>query len=129
MDIQSRRKNIMVNENQEPEYNNNNVLGVIGGLLIGSLAGAVAMWLLAPQSGKRTRMQIQQKSIELRDQTSDMLEDAMTQVRLDGKKITREGRQKAKALLQQGQELVTEQLEHVSAAVKSGTKAIQGSQG
>jgi len=101
----------MVNENQEPEYNNNNVLGILGGLLIGSLAGAMTMLFLAPQSGKRTRMQIRQKSIELRDRTTEVLEDAMAQVRLDGKKITRDGRRKAKELLQQGQELVTGQLE------------------
>ena len=118
----------MVNENQEPEYNNNNVLGILGGLLIGSLAGAMTMLFLAPQSGKRTRMQIRQKSIELRDRTTEMLEDAMTQVRLDGKKITRDGRRKAKELLQQGQELVTGQLEDVSEAAKAGKKAIHGLQ-
>ena len=40
----------MVNKNQEPEHNNN-ALGVLFGLLIGCLAGAAAMLLLAPQSG------------------------------------------------------------------------------
>ena len=47
----------MVNENQIPQYRNNNILGVLAGLLIGGLAGAVTMLLLAPQSGKDTRRQ------------------------------------------------------------------------
>ena len=114
----------MIHENQEPEYHNN-ILGIIAGILVGSLAGALTMLLLAPQSGKRTRMQIQEKSIELRDRATGMVENAMAQVRLDGKKITRNGQRKAKELLHQGQSLVIEQLEHVSDAAKAGKKAIQ----
>ena len=117
----------MVNENQVPEYHNNNILGVLVGLVIGGLAGAAAMLLLAPQSGEDTRNQIQEKGIELRDRTAGMMEDAMAQVRLDRKKITMEGRQKTQELLQQGKALVVEQLEHVSDAAKAGQKAIQSS--
>ena len=117
----------MDNKDQEPKYHNNNILGVLTGLLIGGLAGAGAMLLLAPQSGEKTRTQIQEKGIELRDQASEMMEDAMAQVRLDRKKITMEGRQKTQELLQQGKALVAEQLEHVSEAAKAGQKAIQSS--
>lgn len=117
----------MVNENQEPEYHNNNILSVLAGLLIGGLAGAVTMLLLAPQSGKDTRTQIQKRGIELRDQTTEMVEDVMAQVRSDSNKITMGGRQKAKELLHHGQALVVEQLEHVSEAAQAGKKAIQTS--
>lgn len=117
----------MVNENQEPEYHNNNILSFLVGLLIGGLAGAAAMLLLAPQSGDETRMQIREKGIELRDRTTGMVEDTMTQVRLDRNKITMGGRRKAKELLQHGQALVVEQLERVSEAVQAGKKAIQSS--
>jgi len=117
----------MVKENQEPETHNNNILSVLAGLLIGGLAGAVTMLLLAPQSGKDTRIQIQDKGIELRDRTTAMLEDVMAQVRLDRNKITTGGRQKAKELLKHGQALVVEQLEHVSEAAQAGKKAIQNS--
>jgi gas vesicle protein len=117
----------MDHENQEPEYRNDNILGVLTGLLIGSVAGAMTMLLLAPQSGKRTRMQIQQKGIELRDRTADMVEDTIAQARLDGKKMSKEGQRKAKELLHQGQAMVAEQLEYVSDAVKAGKKAIQTS--
>jgi len=115
----------MIKENQELEYHNNNILGVFVGMLVGGLAGAVTMLLMAPQSGKDTRMQIQEKSIELRDRTTEMVEDAVAQVRSDRKKITMGGRQKAKELLEQGQALVIEQLDHVSDAAKAGKKAIQ----
>ena len=117
----------MNNKNQEPEYRNSNILGVLAGIVIGGLAGAVTMLLLAPQSGKRTRIQIQHKGVELRDRTTEMMEDAMAQARLSGHKIARDGRRKANELLQQGQELVADQIEHVSDAVKAGKKAIQSS--
>ena len=117
----------MVNENQVPEYHNHNILDVLLGLVIGGLAGAAAMLLLAPQSGEETRMQIQQKGIELRDRTNEMLEDAMAQVRVDQNKIAIGGREKAKELLQHGQALVVEQLDRVSNAAQAGKKAIQSS--
>lgn len=117
----------MLNENQEPEYHNNNIPGILVALVVGGLAGAVAMLLLAPQSGKRTRTQIQQTGIELRDRATEMVEDTITQVRMDSKKIARSGRQKAKQLMHQGQELVTGQLEHVSQVAESGKKVFQGS--
>jgi gas vesicle protein len=90
----------MVNENQVPEYHQNNILGVLAGLLVGGLAGAVAMLLLAPQSGKDTRMQISEG-----------------------------GRKKLTELKQQSQVLVVEQLDHVSEAALAGKKAIQTSSG
>jgi gas vesicle protein len=115
----------MVDKDQEPEYPNNNVLSILVGLLVGGLAGAVTMLLMAPQSGRETRMQIQEKGIELRDRTTDMVDDVVAQVRSDQRKITMGGRHKAKELLEQGQALVIEQLDHVSDAAKAGKKAIQ----
>ncbi len=117
----------MINENQAPQYQKNNFLGVLFGMLIGGLAGALTMLLLAPQSGEDTRSQIQEKGIELRDRTSDMVENAMAQVRLDRNKFAISGREKAKELLHQGQDLVVEQLDRVSEAAQAGKKAIQNS--
>jgi gas vesicle protein len=123
---QVRRKKMM-NENQEPQVHSNNIFGVLVGMLIGSLAGAVTMLLLAPQSGKDTRTQLREKGIELRDRTTGMVQDTMEQVRSSANKITMSGRERAKELLQQGEELVIEQLDHVSEAAKAGKKAIQNS--
>lgn len=110
-------------ENKATEYQNNNIPGVLAGLLVGSLAGAGAMLLLAPQSGEKTRAQIQEKGIELRDQTTGMMDDAMARVWLARKKITRDARRKAQELLHHGQILVNEQLEHMSRAAKAWKKA------
>jgi gas vesicle protein len=117
----------MMNENQEPNVHSNNIFGVLAGMLVGTLAGAVTMLLLAPQSGKDTRIQLREKGIELRDRTTEMMEDTMAQVRSNANKITVGGRDKAKELLQKGEALVIEQLDHVSEAAKAGKKAIQNS--
>lgn len=115
----------MNNKYQETEYQTNNMLSVLAGLLVGGLAGAVTMLLLAPQSGQDTRKQIQEKGIELRDRTTEMVEDTMAQLRSDQKNLARGGRQKARELLEQGQAMVIEQLDHVSEAARAGKKAIQ----
>lgn len=117
----------MLKENQAHLNHNNNAAGVATGLFIGSLIGATTMLFLAPQSGKRTRVQIQQKGIELRDQAAEKVEDALMQVRVESKKLSRTGRHKAKELMHQSQELVTEQLAHVSEVVETGKKSILGS--
>jgi len=117
----------MIHENQENKYPTTNVLGVLVGTLIGGLAGAVTMLLLAPQSGKDTRLQIREKGLELRDRTSEMVEETMAQVRSNANKIAIGGREKIKELKQHGQELAVEQLDHVSEAAQAGKKAIQSS--
>ena len=115
----------MVNENQELQYHNSNILGVLLGVLIGGLVGAVTMILLAPQSGKETRTQIQKKGTELRDRTAGMMQDTAEQIRSEGNKIVVEGRQRAQDFAHQGKMLVARQLGHVSEAATDGKKAIE----
>lgn len=93
----------MIHENQEYRYPTNHALNVLVGMLIGSVAGAVAMLLLAPQSGKDTRTHIQKKGIELRDRTTEMVENTLVRVRSNPNKITMGDKN-------------YEQLEHVSDA-------------
>jgi gas vesicle protein len=116
----------MINENQEYKYHTN-PMNVLVGMLIGGLAGAVTMLLLAPQSGKDTRTQIQEKGIELRDRTNEIVEDTLAQVRSSVDKLTLDGREKFKELKQHGRELAVEQLDHVSEAAKAGKKSILSS--
>jgi gas vesicle protein len=110
----------MIQENQEYRYPTNNIVGVLTGMLIGGLAGAVTMLLVAPQSGKDTRRQIQEKSIELRDRTTELVEDTVAQVRTKANKLT-------VGLKDRSQELAVKQLDHVSEAAQAGKKAIQSS--
>jgi gas vesicle protein len=111
-------------ENQAPMYHNN-VLGVLIGLLVGGLAGAVTMLLLAPQSGKDTRTELQKKGIELRDRTSELVEDTMAQVRSSANKLTTDGRKQFKEIKKLGKELAVEQLDRVSDVVKAGKTAVK----
>ena len=98
---------------------------VILGLLIGSLAGATAMLLFAPQSGKQTRDEIQLKSIQLRDRTSGMVKREMEQIRFDTHKIAAGVQEKAGQLKHFGQEKVVEQMDHVSSALDAGITAVE----
>ena len=116
----------MKNENQDYKYHTN-PLNVMIGILVGGLVGAVTMLLLAPQSGKDTRMQIQKKGLELRDRATDMVDDTMAQVRSNVNKIAHDGREKIEELKKHGQELAVEQLEHVSEGAQAGKKAVQNS--
>jgi gas vesicle protein len=113
-------ENKMIHANQEHKYPTNNVPGVFIGMLIGGLAGAVTALLMAPQSGKDTRKQIKEKSIELRDRTTELVEDTMTQVRTNANKLT-------EGLKDRGQEIAVKQLDQVANAAQAGKEAIQSS--
>jgi gas vesicle protein len=110
----------MIHENQEYKYPTNNTLSVLVGMLIGGLAGAATMLLLAPQSGKDTRTQIQNKAIELRDRTTEMMTETIAQVRTNANKLTAD-------LKDRSQAMAVEQLDNLSDAAQAGKKAIQSS--
>jgi len=93
---------------------------MLASVLIGGLAGAVTMLLLAPQSGKDTRKQIQEKSIELRGRTTELMGDTMAQVRTKANTIT-------VGLKDRRQEFAMKQLENLSDAARAGKKAIESS--
>lgn len=96
------------------------VTGVLVGMLVGGLAGAVTMLLLAPQSGEDTRKQIQKKGIELRDRTSEILDDTLAQVRTTAQKVQMGAKE-------YGKQQVAEQLDHLSEAAEAGKKAVERS--
>jgi gas vesicle protein len=99
---------------QEHENDVNNAWSFLAGLLFGGLVGAGTMLLMAPQSGKKTRTQIQQKSLELRDETTEAVEDALAQARAKAHQITDNVQEKAKELEKRGQAFVDEQKERFS---------------
>lgn len=93
---------------QEDKNDTDQTKGFLAGLLIGGLIGAGTMMLLAPRSGEKTRAQIQKKSSKLFDQTTETMEDAVTQVGDKARQIKDDVRKQAKELEQRGQALLDE---------------------
>lgn len=85
------------------KHDNNHITrrkSIFAGLLLGSLAGIGATLLLAPQSGEKMRVKIQQKGMELRDRASEAVEDAVSQIYLNAHQLTHEVLKQAEGLKQ-----------------------------
>ena len=104
---------------EERGYDIRYARNVVIGVLIGGLAGAAAMLLFVPQSGKQTRAKIQQEGILLFDRTTGFGKKALAQVRSDTREIATGVREKAGQLKQLGQDKLVKQLDRVSAAVEA----------
>ena len=115
----------MTNQNHRNESENNNPGGFLAGMLLGSLAGAGAMLLLAPQAGKKTRNDIQQQGRKLREQTAETIEDGVKQVRDKAHQVTTSIHDQADALQQRGQDVVDEQKERWGPVVEAGKTAVR----
>ena len=109
---------------KEKDSNGGAASSAVAGLVIGGLAGAGAALLFAPQSGKETREQIQQKTIELRDRTAETVEGAVSQVKAKTHQITTNLQGKAEDFQHQSKEVIAEQLDRVSAAAEAGKTAL-----
>lgn len=92
---------------------------------MGSLTGAAVMLFLAPQSGKKTRAQIQEKSIELRDQMVKTVEHGVARARGTARQITGDVLEQAGELEQHAQDMLDEQRDHLSKALKGWAKAVR----
>ena len=114
----------MDNCKQEHGYLDNNAGGFLAGLLMGGLVGAGVMLLLAPRSGRRTRAQIQKESLELRDQVTETVEDAVAQARGKARRITAGVQRQTRELQQRGQDMLDEQREVVSQVVEAEKTAV-----
>lgn len=95
------------------------------GVLIGGLAGATTMLFVAPQSGKRTRDLVKNRTIKLRDQTSQGIQKAVGRVREQTGRLTAGVSEKAKLLKQRSQSGLVKQMDKVSAALDAGKSAVE----
>lgn len=123
----------MENDNGQYEQSGRAALGFLAGLLIGGLAGAVTTLLMAPQSGQRTRAQIQRKGIALRNQATEAIEDKMVDARDTGRRLSEDVhkqaakiQKQAEKLQQRGQDLLDGQKERWSPVVEASQKAVNG---
>lgn len=113
--------------NPNPENQVARPKSFFAGLLLGSLAAVGATLLLAPQSGEKTRIKIQQKGLELGEQASETVEDAVAQARVNTHKVMADVRAEAEELRQRGHALLDKGKEGMLAVVQAGKTAIQGS--
>lgn len=109
----------------EQESKFNGTKNVLISLLIGGLAGALTMLLVAPQSGQQTRLQIQDKAIQLRDQTTTGIKKAYDQVRSGTNQLKSGVQEKAVELKQRGQDKLVKGLDRFSAALENGKDAVK----
>jgi len=98
-------------------------LSFIAGLVLGALAGAVTALLIAPQSGKKTRLQIRRKGKGLRKQTAEAVKDGVDQLRDIASEATTSIHEQAENLQQRGQKIVDQQMERWSPVVEAGITA------
>lgn len=121
----------MNEDNFEIQYTTKNpayfLVGVILGSLLGMLAGAAAMLLLAPQSGQNTRKQIRRKGRNMREQTVETIEGGVRQVRNKAHHVSTGIHDQIEDLEQRGQEVVDDQKERWSPVVVAGKAAVNGS--
>lgn len=104
----------------------NNSKHIIFGLLIGALAGATAMLLFAPQSGKQTRDQIQLKSEELMNKTNEFVKDSVKQVQRKTEEISSDIKEKVGQLKESGKEKLVKGIDQVEDALDDGKQAVKG---
>jgi gas vesicle protein len=118
----------MTHENFEyegSENRNGHGRAVVAGVLVGGLTGALTALLLAPQSGKETRSQIQGKVSDVRNRAGEKVEDTLEQIRTRAQQVKLEVGGKASELKEKGRDVLVEQLDRVSAAADAGKKSIR----
>ena len=113
---------MMNDKKHEVKQGNNQLSGFLagflflGGLLLGSVAGAGAMLLLAPQSGKKTRKQLRRKGRKMRKQTAKTVKHTAEQVQ-----------DKADHVTTSIQDVIDDQTERWEPVIDAGKTAVTNS--
>ena len=100
---------------------------LVTGLLIGGLVGAGTILLMAPQSGEKTRAELQEGVGQLRDHTTETVKDKVSQVKSKTSQIKEGVQDKASELQNQGKDILAKQLGRVAEMAGAGKKAVENS--
>lgn len=112
-------------EFENMEHTTRGTKSMLTGFLVGGLVGAATALLFAPRSGEETRAEIRDKSIELRDRTTETVKDTVSQAKSKANELKENVWEKADELKQRGKEVVSQQLDRVSQTAETGKKKVQ----
>ncbi len=98
---------------------------MLTGFLVGGLVGAATALLFAPRSGEETRAEIRDKTIELRDRTTETVKDTVSQAKSKANELKDNVSEKVDELKQRGKDIANQQLDRVSHTAEVGKKKVQ----
>jgi gas vesicle protein len=108
----------------------NNTESFFKGLLVGTVAGAVAGILLAPKSGEETREDIKKLAVDLKDKATDMYAKAKREVEKKIEAVKRAGDRidegKYKSIVNEVVEEIKQDAEVTSSAAKKLGEQLRG---
>lgn len=100
----------------------NNGLGMIFAFFIGFLAGAVISLLYAPSSGQQTRKKIRETSIDAKNRTIELAQQATDSTKEGVQTLVEQGREGVHSIVDSGKERLQEAGQQVQSAVETGRK-------
>ena len=112
-------------EFERVQHRTNPAKPILGGFLVGSVSGVATALLFAPRAGEETRAEIRDKAVELRDRTTETVNQTVSQAKTKAAELKDTVREKAEELKQRGKHTVNRQLDNVSEAVETGQQRVQ----
>ncbi|MBK8902412.1 MAG: YtxH domain-containing protein [Anaerolineaceae bacterium] len=96
----------------------------VGGLLLGSVAGAGVMLLMAPQSGKKTRKQLLRKGQKVRKQTAKTVKHKVEQVQDKANQVSTSIHEQVEDLQERVQDALGDQKDRWGPVIEAGKTAV-----
>lgn len=100
----------------------NNGLAMIFAFFTGFLAGAVLSLLYAPSSGKETREKIRDTSVDAKNRTVELAQQASESAKENVQNLVEQGKENVQELVTQGKERLHGAGEQVKSAVETGRR-------
>ena len=100
----------------------NNGLTIVFAFFTGFMAGAVISLLYAPSSGKETRQKIRDTSIDAKNRTVELAQQAASSARQGAQTLVEQGKESVHGIVDTSKERLHEAGEQVKTAVDAGRK-------
>ena len=100
----------------------NNGLTMVFAFFTGFMAGAVISLLYAPSSGKETRQKIRDTSIDAKNRTVELAQQAASSARQGAQTLVEQGKESVHGIVDTSKERLQDAGEQVKSAVETGRK-------